>query len=59
MKLTVSMITMNEEGAVAKVVRDIRGVALTFLDTYLRGDAEGREALEKASSRSGVRVEKK
>lgn len=27
MKLTVSMITMNEEGAVAKVVRDIRGVA--------------------------------
>jgi glycosyltransferase involved in cell wall biosynthesis len=27
MKLTVSMITMNEEGAVAKVIRDIRGVA--------------------------------
>ena len=27
MKLTVSMITMNEEGAVAKVVRDIRRVA--------------------------------
>ena len=27
MKLTVAMITMNEEGAVAKVVRDIRGVA--------------------------------
>jgi glycosyltransferase involved in cell wall biosynthesis len=27
MKLTVSMITMNEEGAVAKVVRDIRSVA--------------------------------
>ena len=27
MKLTVSMITMNEEGAIAKVVRDIRGVA--------------------------------
>jgi len=27
MKLTVSMITMNEEGAVAKVVKDIRGVA--------------------------------
>jgi len=26
MKLTVSMITMNEEGAVAKVVKDIRGV---------------------------------
>ncbi len=27
MKITVSMITMNEEGAVAKVIRDIRGVA--------------------------------
>ena len=27
MKLTISMITMNEEGAVAKVVRDIRSVA--------------------------------
>lgn len=27
MKLTVSMITMNEEGAVAKVVKDIRAVA--------------------------------
>ena len=27
MKLTVSMITMNEEGAIAKVVGDIRGVA--------------------------------
>jgi glycosyltransferase involved in cell wall biosynthesis len=27
MKLTVSMITMNEEGAVAKVIRDIRTVA--------------------------------
>lgn len=27
MKVTVSMITMNEEGAIAKVVRDIRGVA--------------------------------
>ena len=26
MKLTVSMITMNEEGAVAKVIRDIQGV---------------------------------
>ena len=26
MKVTVSMITMNEEGAVAKVIRDIRGV---------------------------------
>ena len=27
MKLTVAMITMNEEGAVEKVVRDIRAVA--------------------------------
>ena len=27
MKLTISMITMNEEGAVAKVIRDIRSVA--------------------------------
>jgi glycosyltransferase involved in cell wall biosynthesis len=27
MKVTVSMITMNEEGAVAKVIRDIRAVA--------------------------------
>ena len=37
----------------------IRGVAVAFLDTYLRGDAEGRAALEKAAERSGVTVEKK
>ena len=37
----------------------IRGVALSFFDTYLRADAAGREALEKASTRKGVVVEKK
>jgi len=41
------------------VFATIRGVALTFFDAYLRGDAAGREALEKASARTGVVVEKK
>jgi predicted dienelactone hydrolase len=37
----------------------IRGVALTFFDTYLRGDAAGREELEKAGERTGVTLEKR
>lgn len=37
----------------------IRGIALTFFDTYVRGEAAGREALEKAKERRGVTVEKK
>jgi len=36
-----------------------RGVALTFFDTYLRADAAGREALQKANDRKGVTVEMK
>jgi predicted dienelactone hydrolase len=36
-----------------------RGVALSFFDTYLRGDAAGRESLEKAKDRRGVTVEHK
>lgn len=37
----------------------VRGVALSFFDTYLRGEAAGREALEKTGERKGVVVEKK
>ena len=37
----------------------VRGVALSFFDTYVRGEAAGREALEKAGERKGVVVEKK
>lgn len=36
-----------------------RGLALAFWDTYLRGDADGRKALENAGTRGGVTVEKK
>lgn len=36
-----------------------RGIALAFLDAYLRGDAEGRKALENAGSRGGVVLERK
>lgn len=36
-----------------------RGAALAFWDTYLRGDAEGRTALENVSQRRGVTVERK
>ena len=37
----------------------VRGIGLTFFDAYLRGDAAGREALEKVAQRGGVTVEKK
>jgi predicted dienelactone hydrolase len=37
----------------------VKALSLAFWDTYLRGDAEGREALEKAGGRAGVVVEKK
>ena len=36
-----------------------RGIALTFFDTYLRGDAAARTELEKTAERKGVVVEKK
>jgi predicted dienelactone hydrolase len=36
-----------------------RGIALTFFDTYLRGDAAAREALEKSAERPAVALEKK
>jgi glycosyltransferase involved in cell wall biosynthesis len=49
MKLTVSMITMNEEGAVAKVVNDIRRVApdaeILLVDSSKDRTAEIAEAL--------------
>ena len=37
----------------------VRGSALAFFDAYLKGDAAGREALEKMSDRRGVTVERK
>jgi predicted dienelactone hydrolase len=37
----------------------VKALSLAFWDAYLKGDAEGREALEKAASRMGVTVEKK
>ena len=37
----------------------VRGTALAFFDAYLKGDAEGRTALEKAGERRGVHVEHK
>ncbi len=37
----------------------VRGVALSFFDTYLRGDATARTALEKMSERRAVTVERK
>lgn len=53
--------TRTEQASVRQQyqIGDIRGIALTFFDTYVRGDTAAREALEKASSRSGVVVEKK
>ncbi|HEX6097975.1 MAG TPA: hypothetical protein VF432_16735 [Thermoanaerobaculia bacterium] len=36
-----------------------RGMTLMFFDTYLRGDAAGRTALEKVAERKGVTLEKK
>jgi hypothetical protein len=41
------------------IFANVRGVALTFFDTYLRGDAEARAALEKAPERTGVKLEKR
>ena len=37
----------------------IKSLSLAFWDAYLRGDAAGREQLEKAGERSGVEVKKK
>lgn len=37
----------------------VRGVALSFFDTYLRGDATARTALEKTAERKAVTVERK
>ena len=42
-----------------EIFANIRGVALTFLDTYLHGDTAARESLEKSSERKGVALEKK
>ncbi len=36
-----------------------RGIALTFFDTYLHGDAAARQALEKSAERPAVALEKK
>lgn len=37
----------------------VKALSLAFWDTYLRGDAEGRQALEAAAERGGVTVERK
>jgi predicted dienelactone hydrolase len=37
----------------------IKAISLAFWDTYLRGDAAGREFLDKAGERSGVEVKRK
>lgn len=57
-----SVKSVREENAALRqheMMAVIRGVALSFFDTYLRADTAGREALEKASTRKGVVVEKK
>ena len=41
------------------IFANIRGIALTFLDTYLHGDAEARAALEKVPARTEITLEKK
>ncbi|HYI10184.1 MAG TPA: alpha/beta fold hydrolase [Thermoanaerobaculia bacterium] len=46
---------LRERGIFAQV----KAISLAFLDTYLRGDAEGRTALEAAGSRGGVELQKK
>ena len=42
-----------------EILSTIRTISLAFWDAQLRGDAEGREALDKAGERSGVTLEKK
>ncbi|HEX2061467.1 MAG TPA: hypothetical protein VHK90_12070 [Thermoanaerobaculia bacterium] len=37
----------------------VRGAALAFLDTYMRNEAEAREALTKVTDRRGVTLERK
>ncbi|HEY0160036.1 MAG TPA: hypothetical protein VGF28_22305 [Thermoanaerobaculia bacterium] len=37
----------------------VKALSLAFWDTYLRGDAEGRQALEAAGARGGVTLERK
>ena len=37
----------------------VKALSLAFWDTYLKGEADGRDALEKAGARVGVTVEKK
>lgn len=41
------------------IFANARGIALAFFDAYLKGEAKGRETLEKAGSRRGVTLEKK
>lgn len=50
--------TQNASGREKAIFESIRVVSLAFWDAYLRGDAAGRELLEKAADR-GVTVEKK
>lgn len=51
------------EGAAGLQIRgtfaNIKAISLAFWDTYLKGDAEGRTALEGAAGRGGVELVKK
>ncbi len=54
---------ISREESVAFRQQDVfntgRGIALAFLDAYLRADAEGRKALENAGTRAGTILERK
>lgn len=50
--------TVNAD-PVRAVSGTIKAISLGFWDAYLRGDAPGREFLDKAGERSGVEVKKK
>jgi predicted dienelactone hydrolase len=41
------------------IFSNIKGISLAFFDTYLKGEAEGRTALEGAAGRGGVELVKK
>lgn len=53
----------TREGTAGMRIRNIFGqvkaISLAFWDTYLRGDAEGRTALEGAANRGGIELLKK
>lgn len=50
-----SMAGLRERGT----FNNVKAISLAFWDTYLRGDAEGRTALENAGGRGGIELVKK